>query len=151
MDHASRQIEIASGWRRLGAAILDSLILSIVAWVWLPTGAAVAGWLIVIAYNLVSNSVGLSPGKYYAKTYIQTLDGHRPGIVRGVARSADTLVRFGLFFVVPPEGWVVVCVASYALYLPILSHEQRRSLLDQLAGTVVLRGRRVAAPGIAVP
>jgi uncharacterized RDD family membrane protein YckC len=142
--------DFAPRWRRLAAFALDGIFLSIIAWLFFPSQAWILALLVNGLYTCGGNVVGVTPGKYYLRIFIQTRNGDRPGVVRGLVRSAPDLVPILLFLARADVVALVVTFVMFAGYFPIVTHSERRSIYDQLAGTWVVRGRRSSTPAVVI-
>jgi uncharacterized RDD family membrane protein YckC len=150
VDPITEHSDFAPRWRRLAAYLLDGVFLTITAWLFLPSDQQWIGWVLRGSYIVISNIVGVSPGKYYLRILIQSREGERPGAARGLVRSADTIVAMLLSFAGADTAGIVVFLVMQLGYFTILTHSERRSVYDQLAGTWVVRGRRGSTPPVTI-
>jgi uncharacterized RDD family membrane protein YckC len=86
--------------------------------------ATLVGWLFQLAYHWLWNSLGWSPGKRLLGLRIVTSEGRSPGLGRGFARTAGTLLSILAFFV----G-----------YFAAAWDTRRQTWHDKIAGTYVVR------------
>ena len=139
----------ANLWRRIGARIVDVVIVVTTAFVvalviGAPEPASVWASVVVLAAIAAYEATatrgwGATPGKAWLGLAVTTVSGDRPGWWRGFLRAA--LLWGGLsvaFFIV---GWVeaVVLAAAVALFVgPVVLRADRRGPHDLVAGTMVV-------------
>ncbi|MEW5935112.1 MAG: RDD family protein [Bacillota bacterium] len=128
-------MEYAGFGRRLGAAVLDGLIVGVAVnlLTLLAPDSDVALVLVnlgsVMYYVLFTGLRGQTPGKMALGIRVVGPDGGPPGAVRGFVREV-----IGKFF-----SALVLCVG----YLWMLWDPKRQCWHDKLAGTVVVRAEAV--------
>jgi uncharacterized RDD family membrane protein YckC len=141
--------DLASPWQRLGAAVVDGLILgfpigivfALTVNVDLESSRVVssARWpllvigLLTAAYQVVGVAVwGKTLGKFLLHIkVVSAKDLSRPGWIRA-------LIRWGIFWVV---GWIpfIGGLASIVFLLPLLWTLKRQGVHDMAADTLVVR------------
>lgn len=156
-------------WRRLGAFVVDALVLGAIGQVLgmalfdtlarLGAGGRLAGFAIAGAYFAGFEGLrGASPGKRLMGLQVARVDGTPPGLGRAALRYAIFGVPYFLngallpmAMLVPP--WSVVLalavfgVGGSTLWLLLFDRPARRALHDLATGTLVVRaGAPAAAP-----
>lgn len=147
--------DLASPWQRLGAVIIDGLILGI------PLMIVMIAWLANDTDFTESGAIGTLPPWFYLFAFFgaiyqvvgialwgQTLGKHILGIrvtaVEDLSRPGwlKSLIRWGVFALVgwiPYVGWLI----SLAIILPLIWTLKHQGLHDKAAGTIVLRNAAV--------
>jgi uncharacterized RDD family membrane protein YckC len=156
------QLEVALAGDRLGALVIDLLLMSVVA-VGLPlaiglggfgVGGDAVGALMILTWFLVWTAYfpffelawqGQTPGKRLVK--IRAVDG-RGGpltaeavIARNVARQFEILLPLMFLFSLPSSGWFDLAAFGWMGvlgFLPLFNKDRLR-IGDMIAGTIVIR------------
>ena len=143
--------DLASPWQRLGAAILDGVLMGfpfgILAMIFIfegaPASVDVPLWftltvtVLAAAYQIVGTALwGQTVGKHLVGIRVCSgRDLDRPGWLRAVK-------RWGIFFAagyVPFVGWPLTLLIP----LPLTWDQHRQGLHDKFADTLVLRNHAV--------
>lgn len=150
------QRDYASFWRRLGAALIDLVLVRLAA---IFLGAAATGhafgeiWMIQAAYSIGFIAFGATPGMHLVGIRVIDREGNDPGWRRSAIRYIIPAVSFAATFplILEPAdaldtGFIVRLVMAVAsLVLGILDplwmiwDDQKQMLHDKLAHTWVIR------------
>ena len=148
--------EFASFWRRLVAALLDGVILRVIAGV---IGAAATGVVstdlpfVEVLYPILFIAYGATPGMHMLGLRVVDAQRQRPGLIRSIRRfilPALSLLPWILIFAGPDllldlQVSVLIVVSLALLAISILDplwmiwDERKQMLHDKLAGTYVIR------------
>ena len=159
-------------WRRLGAFVVDTLVLAVPLFVIgqadfdaaasLGPWGRIIGMAVGVAYFGVLNSRiggGRTLGKRWLGIHVVGQDGRPPSLARSLGRAAVLVLPMmfnGLLFKSTGDlaGWIfgivavvlVVGVLPAQVYLLIFQRPQRRLVHDLLLGTQVRRAEDASAP-----
>jgi uncharacterized RDD family membrane protein YckC len=125
-----------------GAVLIDAVPIIIVSLIlgWVPIAGGMLVGLISIAYWLLRDINGASPGKMLLGLKVVRKDGSESGTQERILRNV-TLIAGGVFALIPLAGLVLGPAIGLAMGIVELVFllTQKERLGDRIAGTTVVR------------
>jgi uncharacterized RDD family membrane protein YckC len=134
-------MEYAGFWRRVGASVIDGILLNVVGGIVIAISAAISDVLVVIAYVVYvaalflyyaimeSSSYQATVGKIALGIQVTDLSGNRIGFGRALGRNLAEILSALILLI----GYLLVAFT-----------EKKQALHDMIAGTLVVK--RAAGP-----
>ncbi len=135
-------MEYAGFWRRVGASVIDGILLNVVGGIVIAISAAISDVLVVIAYIVYvvalflyyaimeSSSYQATVGKIALGIQVTDLSGNRIGFGRALGRNLAEILSALILLI----GYILVAFT-----------EKKQALHDMIAGTLVVK-RAAGAP-----